>query len=257
MKIVLPWVKIVSERTQFGCEELKLMDEDEGVNLVRKIEFMSRISHRAEEAQTPESYKRFIPFVVKEKGDYSVVEHAPLTVLMYHDRGIQQEKTRHRPPAYTIESTRFVNYEKKMSPSFIYPDPKVECHICLSGQEPAWNNNGETDWYHADGSLCCYEKWWVDSVKQSEASYKGLITKGWRPQEARSVFPLCLGSLMAVTTNLRQWRHEMLMRTTLETHPSFRQISIPLLNELKRVIPIIFDDIEPLAKQSVNLKKMR
>ena len=33
--------------------------------------------------------------------------------------------------------------------------------------------------------------------------------------------------------------------------------TIPLLAELKEKIPILFEDIEPLAKQSESMKKMR
>ena len=36
-----------------------------------------------------------------------------------------------------------------------------------------------------------------------------------------------------------------------------RQVTIPLLAEFKAKIPILFDDIEPLAKQSESMKRMR
>jgi thymidylate synthase (FAD) len=47
------------------------------------------------------------------------------------------------------------------------------------------------------------------------------------------------------------------MRTTREAHPQMRQVTIPLLKEFQEKIPVLYEDIEPDAKQSDNMKKMR
>lgn len=47
------------------------------------------------------------------------------------------------------------------------------------------------------------------------------------------------------------------MRTTKEAHPQMRQVTIPLLAEFKEKIPILFEDIEPEARQVENLRKGR
>lgn len=206
----------------------------DGITALRRIEYFGRISHRSEEAQTVESYKRFIPAVVIGKGDYSIIEHYQLSVEMDHDRGIQQEITRHRLGSYvegsfTIESTRFVNYAKKILPSFIYPRPK-------------------DDVVDSD---------WLSAVEFMEAVYMKLIAKGWPPQEARTIFPLALNSKMIMTENLRSWRHFLIMRTTREAHPQLRQVSIPLLKMLKATIPYLFDDIEPMEFQAKAILKAK
>lgn len=206
----------------------------DGVALLQKIEYMARISHRSEEAVTGTSYDRFIRSVVLSKGDWSVVEHASLTVIMYVDRGITHEIVRHRVASYTQESTRFVNYQKKMEPNFLYPK-QDEITEGTKGFEPDW----------------------VAAIQQCEESYQKLVGKGWTPQLARSVFPNALGSKIAMTCNLRNWRHFLLMRTTREAHPQMKEVTIPLLNEIKAKIPILFEDIEPEATQAENLKKMR
>lgn len=56
---------------------------------------------------------------------------------------------------------------------------------------------------------------------------------------------------------LYNWRHFFLMRTTREAHPQMRQVTIPLLREFQGRIPILFEDIEPEAKQADNRRKMR
>jgi hypothetical protein len=47
------------------------------------------------------------------------------------------------------------------------------------------------------------------------------------------------------------------MRTTLETHPDFKRITVPLLYEFQKNIPLLYDDIIPNARQIFNLKKAR
>lgn len=204
---------------------------DDGINLLKRIEWCARISHRSEDAVTDTSYDRFIRSVVLQHGDWSVTEHASVSVDFYVDRGITHEIVRHRLFAFTQESTRFVNYDKKMEPSFVIP-PEID-----------------------ETSQAGYD--WANAIDVCEDAYQKLIRQGFSPQIARSVFPNALASRLIVTGNLRNWRHFLLMRTTKEAHPQMRQVTIPLLEEFKEKIPILFEDIEPLAKQLDNLKKSR
>jgi thymidylate synthase (FAD) len=84
-----------------------------------------------------------------------------------------------------------------------------------------------------------------------------MLEHGASPQIARSVLPNALAATISVTGNLRNWRHFLLMRTSRETHPDFRRVTIPLLAEFKRLIPLLYDDIEPEARQVDNLGKAR
>src|SRR5262245_31792326 len=80
----------------------------DGIALLRRIEWCGRISHRSEEAQTEDSWRRFLETVVLGHGDWSIVEHASVSVDMLVDRGITHELVRHRLASPTQESTRFV-----------------------------------------------------------------------------------------------------------------------------------------------------
>lgn len=202
---------------------------ESGASALRSIEWVARISHRSEETQTSDSWERFIRAVVLQHGDWSVVEHASATVDMLVDRGITHEIVRHRLFSFTQESTRFVNYKKKMPPSFIKP-------AGLSGVADAY---------------------WQTGIESAEERYRGMLTNGCSPQIARSVFPNALASRIIVTGNLRNWRHFLLMRCTQEAHPQMRQVTIPLLAEFKAKIPILFEDIEPLMKQSEAIARGR
>jgi thymidylate synthase (FAD) len=163
---------------------------------------------------------------VLQRADWSVTEHASVSVDFLVDRGITHELVRHRLFSYTQESTRFVNYEKKMPPSFVDP---------FDGQSQVWS----------------------EFMEQSERAYKLLLSNGVAPQISRSVFPNALASRIVTTGNLRNWRHFLLMRTTRESHPQMRQVTIPLLAQFKSTIPLLYDDIQPEARQADNMKLAR
>lgn len=219
MELIEPYAKMMNVHTR-----------EDGIALLRQIEWCGRVSHRSEDTQTEASWERFLQTVVLGHGDWSIVEHAIVAVEAVIDRGITHEWVRHRVGAYTQESTRFVNYKKKMPPTFVIPD--------FEGNDDAFDI-------------------WYEAIEHAEQAYIRLIDVGVTPQIARSVFPNALSSRLITTYNLRNWRHFFLMRTSRESHPQMRQVTIPLLKEFQTKIPLLYDDIEPNAKQSDNLKKMR
>ncbi len=231
MNIVKPYARLMD-----------VPDIETGIRLLRKIEWAGRISHRSEEAQTEDTWRRFIETVVLGHGDWSIVEHASASVDMLVDRGITHEVVRHRLFSFTQESTRFVNYEKKMPASFIEPDGLSD--------DAARAGNGER-------TELSTRQIWRHSISTAEGMYRDLLRRGITPQIARSVFPNALASRIIITGNLRNWRHFFIMRTTKEAHPQMREVAIPLLAEFKAKIPILYDDIDSLAKQSESMKRMR
>jgi thymidylate synthase (FAD) len=244
MKIVQPYAKIVDPQSLLGA--------------LKRIEYAARISHASEDAQTEDSAERFLRAVVLGHGDWSVVEHVSVSVEFLVDRGITHELVRHRIASYTQSSTRFINYAKKMPPTFVYPKPEVQCHHCIIGDNLHVLTKDE--WTHTvNGSEmpCSYDGDWIQSIVTAEDKYRCLLEKGWRPQEARSVFPNALSSKILTTMNLRSWRHFLLMRTTKEAHPQMRQVTIPLLAEFQKLVPVLFEDIIPEARQVDNIAKGR
>lgn len=224
MEIVQPYARLCGVVNPSG-----LFYSEDGVALLRRIEAFGRVSHRSEDKQTCDSWRRFIETVVLGHGDWSIVEHASVSVEAVVDRGIQQEWTRHRLFAYTIESTRFVRYGAKVDLGFVLP-PELDATACDT---------------------------WHSVMEFVAGAYGMLLYLGVKPQIARSVLPLSFSSRMIVTGNLRNWRHFFLMRTSRQTHPQMRQVVDPLLAEFKERIPLLYDDIEPGASQAENLKKPR
>ena len=238
MNIVKPYARIMDFSYAGDARTALLLDQDWGISLLRKVEWIGRISHRSEDAQTSDSWRRFIQAVVIEHGDWSITEHASVTVDFLVDRGITHELVRHRLMSFTQESTRFVNYEKKMPPSFIAP--------------PGVDNTVVSGW-----DVVAARPAWLESIAAAEMAYHRMLLAGITPQIARSVFPNALASRIIVTANLRSWRHFFIMRTTKESHPQMREVTIPLLAEFKEKIPLLYDDIESMSKQSEAMRRAR
>ena len=211
---------------------------EDGICALQFIEKMARISHRSEEAQTPDSWKPFLTAVVLQHGDWSVVEHAAATVIFRVDRGITHELVRHRLFSFTQESTRFVKYGGKQVPEleFVKPEAIPDPQKFVSSH--SWDA-------------------WSEAMRVADREYYALLFEGVRPQEARSVLPNALAATIAVSGNYRNWRHFLLMRTTKESHPDMKRVTIPLLKTFQERVPLLFDDIEPDARQIDNLKKPR
>lgn len=219
MRILKPRFEIVDPQNAFI-----------GIELVRKIEYMARISHRSEEKTTASSYDRFIRSVVVGHGDWSVTEHASATVIFTVNRGVTHEMVRHRLFGYTQESTRFVNYTHKDHEPFYIPSVAVK---------------------DEDSGA------WLEDLSVIDGIYKKWLSRGYAPQIARDFLPNALGAKIAVTGNLRNWRHCFLMRTSKETHLDFREVTVPLLEKFQQLIPILYEDIEPNQRQIDNLRKPR
>ena len=52
---------------------------------------------------------------------------------------------------------------------------------------------------------------------------------------------------VVMTANIREWRHFFKLRCAPAAHPQMREVAIPLLEGLKQLIPVVFDDIEVAA----------
>ena len=202
-----------------GYEILTPID---GISILKHIESTSRVCYKSENKITDESSHKFIKKLI-QLGHEAMIEHFNFSVKFICDRGVSHEIVRHRIASFAQESTRYCNYSKD----------KFDNEITVI--EPLfWEKNS-------------YEYLtWESICRCAERTYFELLEAGASPQEARSVLPNSLKTEIVMTANLREWRHFFKLRTAQTAHPQMRELSIPLLAELKAKIPIIFDDIEPL-----------
>ena len=199
------------------------------------IEAAGRTCYKSEDKITEGRAEKFVRMIIK-RGHHSVIEHAYMSVRFICDRGVTHEIVRHRLAAYSQESTRYCNY--KGGVTFIIP-PWININFdrLVVKKDQIIGHSLIYD------SIAC----WLDSMLLAERKYIELIsTCGWSPQQARSVLPNSLKTEIVMTANLREWMHVFKLRTSKAAHPQMRELMIPLLEEMKTFVPVIFDDIKVL-----------
>jgi len=188
--------------------------------ILRNIESYGRVCYKSEGMITEDSAIPFIRRILKS-GHESVIEHEKVTVKIICDRGVTHEIVRHRIASYSQESTRYCNYSKdKFGNELTFIKP---CFWPEDSQE---------------------YKIWEEQMQMVENNYIKLIELGVLPEQARSILPNSLKTEIVVTMNLREWRHFFKLRTSKRAHPQMREIAIPLLQKMKELLPVIFEDIE-------------
>lgn len=197
----------------------EILDEIDGDEILRKIEKIGRVCYKSEDKITGQSSERFVENIIKS-GHESVIEHEKISVRIICDRGVSHEIVRHRIASYSQESTRYCNYYKdKFGKELTVIKPIF------------WNESSEE------------YKLWYKTMQNIEDSYNKMIEMGAKPQEARSILPNSLKTEIVVSMNLREWRHFFKLRTSIKAHPQMREVACGLLDEFKKRIPVIFDDI--------------
>ncbi|MFA5168949.1 MAG: FAD-dependent thymidylate synthase [Candidatus Omnitrophota bacterium] len=193
------------------------------------IEQAGRTCYKSEDRMTPESAFDFAEKILK-RGHESVIEHVSATVKFVVDRGVSHEIVRHRLASYSQESTRYCDYSGG--------------HIAFV--IPPWVNIKPNKYELPPKGQPLMADWsWFLSTMEAEARYKHLRSLGWKPEQARSVLPNSLKTEIVMTANLREWRHFFKLRTAPSAHPQMREITVPLLKEMRLRIPVIFNDIKP------------
>lgn len=198
-----------------------ILDELDGQVILKKIELVSRTCYKSEDKITGESAPKMVAALIK-RGHEAMLEHVSFSVKFVVDRGISHELVRHRIASFAQESTRYCNYGR---------DDKDVTFI-----EPYFLGVGTPGWIE-----------WMVAMEAAEKAYFNMLGIGHSPQEARSVLPNSLKTEVVMTANLREWRHFFKLRAADSTgaaHPQMKEVTIPLLEELKTLIPVVFDDIK-------------
>ena len=200
----------------------QIYNDFDGQKILEKIEKVARTCYKSEEKIQEGSAAKMVASLIKS-GHEAILEHVSVTVKFVVDRGISHELVRHRLASFVQESTRYCNYSKDDFGSeitFIIPE-------YLDYKSAGWNT-------------------WKETMKACEDSYFKLLDIGLTPQEARAVLPNSLKTEVVMTANLREWRHFFKLRalgTTGKPHPQMLEVTVPLLEDFKQMIPVVFDDL--------------
>lgn len=181
-----------------------------------QIERAARTCYKSEGKIRPGSAEK-ITKSLRDRGHHAMLEFADLTVRFVTNRGVTHELVRHRLCSFAQESTRYVRYDGDME--FV---------------EPVWWNSSTQEQRDS----------FIDLCELSEATYRHLLSSGWQPQQAREVLPNALKTEIVVKANLREWHHIFSLRCSKAAHPQIRTLMLGLLEDVKSVLPVVFDDIE-------------
>ena len=207
---------------------------DDGIEELKHIEKIGRVCYKSEGKITEdgESAKKFVKMLI-DRGHEAMIEHSSMSVKFVVDRGVSHELVRHRIASFAQESTRYVNYSLD----------KFGNEINVIDLEPGMMIDGKMKNMTSQELTAIYQEW-ISSMYDAEKHYMKMIELGATPQIARSVLPNSTKTEITITANYREWRNFFKLRVPSTAHPQMREVTIPLLKELKTRLPIIFDDIE-------------
>lgn len=205
MQIVEPSYEIITPATP-----------EEGKQMIRLMERAGRTCYKNESKITDDSAEKFVS-MLRDRNHHAMLEFGWIVVKFICSRGISHELVRHRLCSFAQESTRYVGYSGT--------GITVICSDEISNDPEARSA-------------------WENAMHVAEESYNKLIAIGLKPQIARDVLPTCLKTEIVVSANTRQWRHVCQMRTPITAHPQMRQLMQPLLSDLQKLVPVLYDDIE-------------
>ena len=186
-------------------------------NALQMIERAGRTCYKSEDKISDDSAERFVRGIIKS-GHESVIEHAVASFRFVCDRGVSHELVRHRIASFSQESTRYCDYSGSKfggGISIVHPE----------GLTPEQIQRREKH---------------LDNV---QILYKAELAEGIKPQISRGVLPTCLKTEIVCTTNFREWRLMLKLRTAPVAHPQIVQVMREVLQWFRDNYPEIVEDI--------------
>ena len=210
----------------------EIVDSLNGAEILKKIEKVARVCYKSEDKIGDGTAEKMVRALIK-RNHLAMLEHFSFSVKFIVDRGVSHEIVRHRVASFAQESTRYCNYGTKGGEITV-----IEPFYLMADSVNVSTDN----WSERYGA-------WVSACEEAEKSYLRMITDGASPQEARAVLPTSLKTEVVMTANLREWRHFFSLRAcgvTGKPHPQMLEVAVPLLKDVKELIPVVFDDLEPM-----------
>lgn len=198
-------------------------------NILKHIEEVARTCYQSHNKTKIGSDITMVQNLIN-RGHEAALEFGDITIKFITNRGISHELVRHRLCSFMQESTRYVKYNGNME--FI---------------RPIWYkkdiNSIALNYTFEECITFTPQAIWKTHITLSEKHYKNLLDLGWKPQQAREILPNSLKTEIIMKGNLREWRHIFSLRCDKTAHPQMIALLKPLLQELHKRIPIVFDDL--------------
>lgn len=193
-------IKLIDQKVEFITtnEELDLG--------LKRIEKFGRVCYQSMPKDASGDHtKKFIQMLIGKHHE-SVLEHCSLSFLLTTSRSVTHQLVRHRLCAFSQESQRYCNYALG----------KFNKQIQVI--KPIWFDDWNED----------AQKQFINSMEIAAVEYFKLLECGCRPEEARDVLPNACKTQIAVTVNLREFRHILKERCSKAAQAQIRQLALTM-----------------------------
>lgn len=211
MNIIDQSVKVVFPKT-----------EEEGIEMLKRIEIAGRNCWRSEGKITEDSYKGFIERLLN-RGHETPIEFGEIMFELVTSRDVMAEITRHRIASFAIQSQRYVDESKTGDIDFI---------------RPLFYKETPDDIMHpSKDSVYVASRKWEGQMHEIEETYKALRSLGLRNEDARKVLPNSTATRIMMKVNLRELLHMYRLRSNPAAYPEMRELMRLLKIEVDKVLP--------------------
>lgn len=204
----------------------RVMDTASRDAIYSVIEDAARTCYKSESKIAEDSAAKMVKSLIR-RGHEAMLEHASMTVRFIVDRGVSHELVRHRIASFAQESTRYCNYIRE------------DFGSSITFIKPLFFDEGSPSY-----------RVWENHCRRAEMDYFELAEIGETPERCRSVLPSSTKTEVVMTMNMREWRHFFRLRaigTTGTPHPQMREVALPLLMEVAKLMPELFGDIAEMT----------
>ena len=211
--------------------EILNKDQLNGKEMLQNIETIGRTCYKSEDKITEDSSERFVKNLILREHE-AMLEFVDITVKFYCGRGLSHEIVRHRHSSFAQESTRYCNYAAdKFGNEVSFID--IRRGIELDSKTKNLN----------EFTITAIISEWLEACYDAEKHYFAMLELGASPQIARSTLNNSAKTEINVKMNLREWRHFFKLRCDVAAHPQMRELTIPLLQDMHEICPVVFEDI--------------
>lgn len=225
-------------KIRFCDSSFKILTKLNEKSILKHLELCGRECYQSGAKTTKDSCYSFVKRLI-DNSEGSVLEHSSFSVKFICTRSLSHQLVRHRLCAFSEQSQRYCNYATKVPIYFIIP-----LWIPENDREFLLNYTVDSSIRFTDlPDLSEDTLNWLELVLDSVKTYNRLIKIGLKPQEARSVLPNSTKTAIVCTTNIREWRHILKLRTSKRADPEIKELMGLLLKELKIQLPVLFNDI--------------
>lgn len=189
------------------------------------IAYIARVT--SENQENPE-YIRLFRYLIKH-GHWSPFEHASICVEINTSRAVAAQILRHRSFSFQEFSQRYRDVTQKP----LFPEQRLAAKTNRQGSIDVEDPSKLTPEQKDALNMANFSLDWV------WGSYRNLILNGFAPETARMILPMCSGTRIYMTGNVRSWIHYLELRLADDTQKEHRTVAQAILKELESVIPNI------------------